>query len=474
MSEEISKGSQKITKRETIFYSFAGIADTMSYQMFSFYIFNYYLVLLGEEYLLPITIGFIVWTIWNAINDPLLGAISDRTTSRWGRRKPFIIGGLVPLILLIILLWTPFGSELSMFIYFLIIINIFDTVYTMYSLNQTSLFPEMFQNLEDRAKANNYVQIFNVIGLLLATLIPTLLVGEGLETGETMGYIYGAIIMAIITTIFGFLFVKFGIKERVEFSKDPLNAPTFLESVKFTFNNRPFRTYVLTNLAVWYVFGLFPIISPHFLKFVLVPPITQATLQSVYLALVFIVAILFMIPWSKLFNKMGPRKAELLALGSLILVLVPFMIVWEPIGALIAYILAGIGFAGIMFGRDMMMSTIIDSDELKTGIRREAAYYGVNALIIRLSTIGVYLSIFFVFSGVGLQHIWGEPISAQAPFGIRALIFIFPAIVLILGLLSLLRFPITKEKYDEMQIDLDKLHNDKIQKIDISEYKDIL
>ncbi|MBD3211958.1 MAG: MFS transporter [Candidatus Lokiarchaeota archaeon] len=471
MNEKTSVKPQKITKRETIFYSFAGIADTMSYQMFSFYIFNYYLVLLGEEYLLPITIGFIVWTLWNAINDPLLGAVSDKTSSKWGRRKPFIVGGLIPLILLIILLWTPFGTTFMQFIYFLIIINVFDTFYTMYSLNQTALFPEMFQNLEDRAKANNYVQIFNVIGLLLATLIPTLFVEESVKADP--GFIYGALVMAVITIIFGFLFVKYGIKERVEYSKDPQQAPSFVDSVKFTFNNKPFRTYVLTNLAVWYVFGLFPIISPHFLKFVINPPVSAGLLPSIYLALVFIVAIGFMVPWSKLFNKLGPRKAEMIALGSLIIVLIPFMFVWEPIGALIAYVVAGIGFAGIMFGRDMMMSTIIDTDELKTGIRREAAYYGVNALIIRLSTIGVYLSIFFVFSGVGIQHIWGEDISAQAPIGVRALTFIFPAIVLILGLLSLIRFPVTKEKYDEMQITLDKLHNDKIEKVDISEYKDI-
>jgi GPH family glycoside/pentoside/hexuronide:cation symporter len=469
----MSEKAQKITKKETIFYSFAGIADTMSYQMFSFYIFNYYftVIKIPLEWLI---IGFIIWTLWNAINDPLLGAISDRTTSKWGRRKPFIIAGLIPLIFLIILLWTPFGNTLSTFVYFLIIINVFDTFYTMYSLNQTSLFPEMFQNLEDRSKANNYVQIFNIIGLLLATIIPTLFVSEGLTAGEEFGYITGSIVMAVITAIFGFIFIKFGIKERVEYSKDPTQAPSFFESVKFTFQNKPFKTYVLTNLAVWFVFGLLPIISPFFLYHII--GITDATTQSLFLAAIFIVAILFMYPWSKIFAKMGPRKAELLALSTLIVVMIPFLFIWEVIGALITYIIAGIGFAGIMFGRDMMMSTIIDSDELKTGIRREAAYYGVNALIIRLSTIGVYLAIYFVFINIGWAVIYDpdpEAIEVTA-LGIRALMFIIPAVVLVLGLLSLYRFPITKEKYDEMQIDLDKMHDDKIDKVDISEYKDII
>lgn len=471
MSEKTNKKAQKITKKETVFYSFAGIADTMSYQMFSFYIFNFYFTVIGIN-LEWLIIGFIIWTLWNAINDPLLGAISDRTSSKWGRRKPFIIGGLIPLIILIILLWTPFGNMVFQFIYFLIIINIFDTFYTMYSLNQTSLFPEMFQNLEERAKANNYVQIFNIIGLLLATIIPTLFVQEGLAAGEELGYITGSVVMAIITAIFGFLFVKFGIKERVEYSQDPIQAPSFFESVKITFKNRPFRTYVLTNLAVWYVFGLLPIISPFFLKHII--DIKDATVQSLFLAIIFVVAIAFMIPWSKIFAKMGPRKGELIALSSLVIVMIPFLFVWEFIGALITYIIAGIGFAGIMFGRDMMMSTIIDSDELKTGIRREAAYYGVNALIIRLSTIGVYLSIYFVFRNIGWEVIYDPSvITGVTELGIRTLIFIIPAIVLGLGLLSLFRFPVTKEKYDEMQIDLDKMHDDKIEKVDISDYEEI-
>ena len=345
----------------------------------------------------------------------------------------------------------------------------------MYSLNQTSLFPEMFQNLEERSKANNYVQIFNILGLVLATILPPIFVGETFSADQSINFILGAILMAIITAIFGFLFIKFGIKERVEYSKDPLKAPGFLESVKITFKNKPFRTYVLTNLAVWYVFGLFPIISPHFLSFVVNPAITDGTIQGIFLMLAFLVAIAFMIPWSKVFKNQGPRKGEIFALSSLIIVLIPFLFIADPILSIISYLFIGIGFAGIMFGRDMMMSTIIDTDELKTGIRREAAYYGVNALIIRLSTIGVYLSIYFVFSGVGIEHIWDPSlIQPETTLGIRLLIFVFPAVALGLGLLSLFRFPVTKEKYDAIQKDLDKIHEEKEKEVDLSKYEEII
>ncbi len=478
MTEKEKVVKTEYTKKDIIGYSFAGIADTMSYQMFSFYIFNYYIAVMQLE-LIPVVIGFIIWTMWNAINDPLLGAISDKSTSKWGRRKPFIIGGLIPLIFLNVLIWTAFGTNIMKYLYFLVIILLFDTFYTMYSLNQTSLFPEMFQNLETRAKANNYVQIFNVFGLIFATLIPTLFVPEAVEPGTEGSYILGSIIMAVLTAVFGFIFIKFGLKERVEYAEDPLKAPNFIDSVKFTFNNKPFRTYVLTNLAVWYVFGLVPIINPYYVRYILSPPdgflgLPSGFIPSIYLAVLFISAIVFMIPWSMIFAKLGPRKAEMIALGSIILTMISLLIFLNPYLAIISYILVGFGFAGIMFGRDMMMSTIIDTDELKVGVRREAAYYGVNGLIIRLSTIGVYISIAIVFSGIGWGVIYDPSIyTPDSNMGIILLMYVFPAIVLVFGILSLIRFPVTKERYDEIQLDLDNVHEDKAAQVDIEKYKDI-
>ena len=356
MTEKTKAVEMEFSKKQIIGYSFAGIADTMSYQMFSFYVFNYYIAV-KQLPVIWVVIGFMIWTIWNAINDPLLGAISDKTSSKWGRRRPFIVLGLIPLLILIILVWTPFGPDIAQYIYFLIIINLFDFFYTMYSLNQTSLFPEMFQNLEQRAKANNYVQIFNIIGLLLAAILPTLFVEASVQPGTEGGYIIGSIVMAVLAAIFGLIFIKWGIHERVEYSKDPLKAPSFKDSVKFTFKNKAFSRYVGTNLAVWFIFGLVPIINPYYVRFIL--GLEDATIASLYLALLFISAIAFMLPWSKLFAKYGPKKAELIALASLIITLMPFLFMLGPILAIFSYILAGIGFAGIMMGRDVLMGARI-------------------------------------------------------------------------------------------------------------------
>jgi GPH family glycoside/pentoside/hexuronide:cation symporter len=472
MSDKERTTGEIVSKKTTIFYSFAGVADTMSYQMFTFYIFNFYFtVIIGDIFV--VTLGYILWSIWNAINDPLLGFLSDKTASKWGRRKPYIIGGIIPTCFILVFLWTaPInGSPLIQFLYFIIIINLFDTFYTAYSLNQTSLFPEMYQDLNQRAKANNFVQIFNILGLLIAALLPGFFVSELIDyegdpiirANIQMQYVIAAIVMAIVAAIFATVFILFGLKERKEYSKDPKGAPSFIQSIKLTFKNKSFRIYVVTNLAQWYVFGLIPIINAYFLGFII--GITNAFIQQIFLALVFISAIVFMIIWRNYFTKHGAKKSHMRALIVMIIAFIPTLFIWEIFGAILTYILLGFAFAGVIFGRDVVMSAIIDYDEIQTGIRREGSYYGVNALIIRLSTIAVALSIAIVFPSVGWRIYDPTNVTIATLIGIRILMCVFPAAFLCLGIFFFKKFPITQETYLEIKKNLEKIHSEKLKQL---------
>jgi GPH family glycoside/pentoside/hexuronide:cation symporter len=473
MSNEDIRSEELVSQKTTIFYSFAGIADTMSYQLFTFYIFNfYYTIIIGDIW--PVTIGYIIWSIWNAFNDPLLGILSDRTSTKWGRRKPHIIAGIIPTCIIIILLWTaPLGNPLLGFIYFIVIINLFDTFYTAYSLNQTSLFPEMYQDLDQRAKANQYVAVFNIIGLLFAALLPTFFIDELIVfnplitpaelAARQMQYIMASIIMAILAAVFAFIFITLGLKERKEYSKDPEQAPSFGKAISLTFKNKAFKYYVAVNLAQWYIFGLIPIINTYYLGYVI--NITGAMFQMMFLALIFISAIIFMILWKKIFLKNGAKKGHMRALGAMIIALIPTLFIWEIIGAIITYILMGFGFAGIMFGRDVVMSAIIDYDEMETGLRREGSYYGVNALIIRLSTVAVALSLAVVFPTVGWATYNPGSVTDITLIAIRILMCVFPAVAIGLALILFMKFPIDQEKETIMKQKLKDLHNEKLRKI---------
>ena len=189
---------------EKFAYSVGQFADTVAYQAFTFLIFTFYFSVIK----LPvdwITWGFIFWSIWNALNDPLIGIFSDKTHTKWGKRRPWIMVSTIPLALIMFFLFTPplTSAEVS-FIYFVLIIIAFDGIYTMMSLNHTSLFPEMYVSDEERASVSSMRRILTVVGLIFAFVLPTLIIADltnkhgysfTLSQYQMTGAILGAIVL---------------------------------------------------------------------------------------------------------------------------------------------------------------------------------------------------------------------------------------------------------------------------------------
>ncbi len=452
----------KYSNKKGILFGIGQFSDAIASQMFTIYVFTFYYSIIDLDINL-ITFGFILWSVWNAINDPLLGALSDRTKTKWGRRTPYMFASIIPLCIVIILLWTPpIDSAISSFIYFLVIMVLFDTFYTMYDLNYCALFPEMFQDLSVRAKASAFKQIFTVLGLLFAFLIPTFIITDLTDSAYITEYFYAGIVMSTIIFIGAIITIKFGIKERTEFSEDYKTAPSIITSLKYSLKNKSFRIFIIMNVAYWYVVGMLPIIVPLYGKTVL--GINDATLLGLMLGLAFISAALFMALWRFIVVKVGMKKGVMISMVVFIITLAPFMLIFDITTAFIAFFFAGIGISGAIYFGDILLAAIIDEDELTIGTRRDGGYYGINALLTKLSTILVILSINVVFNSVGWATFDPVGTTDYTIFGLRSLMFIFPAVALLIGLIAIRKFPITKEKYDEIKLKLENLHNEKREK----------
>jgi GPH family glycoside/pentoside/hexuronide:cation symporter len=452
--------------KRAVSYSVGQLADITSYQAFTFLTFTFYFAVVGIN-IVAISIGFIIWSIWNSFNDTFIGYLSDRTHSRWGRRFPWILASLIPIALLLFLIYTPpftYGiTDKSInFWYFLIFIIIFELFFTMYDINFTSLYPEIFMTVEERTKGNNVRQIFAIFGLISAFILPGIFISDYI-TPQQGEYSTFAIIVALITIGSGILFLLFSPKGRMEFREDYKQAPNFFNNLKSCVKSKSFMRYIPAEIANWFVYGMLPTIVPLYAKFIL--HISDPLIISLLLGLTFISAAFFMtVLWKPLVQKIGPRKSWLTSMTIWIISLAPLFFLGPgmEVAAFIVFFLIGIGLSGSLYIIDIIIADIIDEDEVKTGIRREGGYYGINIFFQRFATVFVFLIIGPVF----LIADWAEFDPSSIPVTeLRSLMFIYPAIAILIAIIAIYFYPLDGERLKQVKEKSRIIHETKKSKI---------
>ncbi|MFX1379660.1 MAG: MFS transporter [Promethearchaeota archaeon] len=469
MNKEINEGSIKFSYKRAARYGIGQLSDIASYQAFTFLTFTFYFAVVGID-IVWISIGFIIWSIWNSFNDTFIGYLSDRTHSKWGRRFPWIMISLFPLAIIMILLFTPpfiWGNTIVVadYIYFLFIIIIFEFFFTMYDINFTSLYPEIFLTEEERTKGNNVRQLFAIFGLITAFIMPSIFISSYTNPRSGEYAMYG-IIVACIVFIAGILFLKFSPKERIEFQEDYKKAPSFFNNLKICVKSKSFIRYIPAEIANWFVYGMLPVIVPLYGEFVL--GFVEPFMISLLLGATFLSTAIFMtLLWKPLVRKIGPRKSWLISMTIWIATLAPlfFLNSTMPFLEIIAYIvffLIGIGLSGSMYIIDIIIADIVDEDEVKTGTRREGGYYGVNIFFQRFATVFVFLIIGPVF----LMADWRIFTTISIPeFELRSLMFIYPAIALLIAIIAIFFYPLDGERLKHIKEQRDKIHQEKKSKL---------
>ena len=448
-------------------YAFGEVGDAIAYQGFTFLVFTFYFAVIKID-VFTVSLGFIIWSIWNAINDPLQGFISDRTNMKilgGGKRRPWIIIGIIPLSIIMPLLFTsPTGGGRSSFIYFLVILILFDTFYTMCSLNRVSVYPEMFLSNQERAQVGMMRRTIMVLGLIIAIVLPTLFIKDLANVHDLPGtireYQLAGLTFGILVLLTTAITLKWGIKEKKEFTLDANKAPNFIEAFSTTLKNRHFLTYVVTALMNWYVFGILPMIVPVYGTHVL-----GIDRDSILLGVLLLLAFLFSVPgvliWKFVGEKIGIKRGFVIAMGYWIITLLPLLFIREYFIALIDMAFIGIGLGAAPYFMDRCVSDLVDEDELKTGVRREGVYYGANAFVIRFATILVVLTISLVLATNGWQVYNPDDTSPQIIRGLQMLMSVFPAGALLIGIIFMSLYPLNPERVREIQEKRARLHQEK-------------
>ena len=459
----MQKNALPVSSRRRLAFAMGEIGDNVSAQTFSFLLFTFYYTVVRIPVSL-ISTAFIIWSIWNAINDPLIGLLSDRTKSKHGRRIVWMLAATIPLALLMILLFTaPLGSGVPLeFAYLMIVLIVYDTFYTAFNLNYNSLFSEMFITVEDRSQAGKIRGICVILALILAFVLPSIVITDitnqhNLPETPLQYIIVGVIAACIIITTYSIV-LKYGAQERPEFKEAGEKIPPLKEVFKFTFTNKAFLIYLIVAVSIWICNGILPTIIPYFAVHILKVADQNSILIGLLLAVCFVVAAFSMPLWTKIRAKKGVRFTGFIALPIWAVTLFIFSFTTDLVTAFIGILLVGLGLGGSIYMYDQGMAEIIDEDEILHGVRRSGAYYGVINFIIRLANILNFLMINLIFSTSAWETYNPFP-SEAAIAGIKILIGVYPAIVLVIGILGLVFYPIKGKRWAETQKKIEALHH---------------
>ncbi|MFO7797910.1 MAG: MFS transporter [Promethearchaeia archaeon] len=454
MSEET-----RFSKKQKWSFGMGSFAQWFINSAFNIWIFTFYFTAIGLSTYF-IILAYVIWSLWNAINDPLIGYLSDRTNTKYGRRKPFIMIGTIPILILEIIVWLPNpGNTWMNFLYLLIMLFCYDTFYTMIALPFDSLFPELYTSVEERSEVNTIKQLLSVVGLIFAALVPGLFIDLFGGSTETFGYLINGIVTSIIVGISLIISLKWGVKEREEFKLDNRQEFKLLENLKYTLSNKGFQLYSIMFFLYEYTLLLLGLIMPLFGKYVW--DIGEFP-TMIILGIMYIIGAISVILWRKLDLTIGSRKGYAISIVVYFISTLPIMFFQVYEFAIVFSLFVGIGFGGMLYFIYLIIADIIDEDELNTGLRREGAFFGVTNFFMRLSMILSIVTVGLVFNMTEWETY--DP-TIDPTLGLLVLFIVFPGIALGFTMICLYYYPFTKEKVSEMKIKLEELHRKKLDKV---------
>jgi GPH family glycoside/pentoside/hexuronide:cation symporter len=447
----MSNPANKLSRRTKLLFSTGDLSTSIPLAILMFFQLYFLTDVAG---LRPDLAGLAVGIprIWDAINDPLFGLLSDRIRTRWGRRRVLLLFGSVPLGLSFIFMWlVPSLGQIGLAFYYAIVFIFFDTAFTVVHVGYNALTPEMTSDYDERSSLNGYRMSFSIAGTLGAIILATVL-GWYIEDSQTLFAILG-IGLGVISMIPPLIVFRITTERPVEELPDPLPMKQALSQ---TLGNKPFRLVMGLYLLSWTTASILAAVLVYYANYFLKVPE-----QANYFVLIAEGAAILFIPlWVWVSQRLDKRQAFIWGIVSWIGVLLAIFSLHSD-QLILAYILAALSGSGIATAYVIpwaMVPDVVEYDQVRSGQRREGSYYAFASFFQKLATgaalwgMGMALAI----TGYVTPETTG-PLPAQPEETINAIRYFIgpiPAVLLILALLFAWRYPISRESH---QATLDEL-----------------
>ena len=384
--------------------------------------------------------------LWDVVSDPIMGAISDVTRSRYGRRRPYLLYGAVPfgISFFILFIAPPFASELANGLYVSLLFALGCTTFTVINVPYSSMVAEMSDDYNERMSITSFRMTFASVGALLAggLAMPLVNAGGGGAAGfRLMGAVFG--VLMIVTCFICF----FGTKKAP--TRPPRKEmPPISEQIRIAARNFPFLMLMSSYFFQALAMGVMMAGFIYYVKYAMKLP---ETAMNIAFPIFLVTGILFIPVWLAVGKRLGKIKSYTIGI-VFFSVMMGSLFFTSPSLLWLFYVqifLAGIGFSSFQLFPFSMLPDTVEYDELQSGMRREGIFSGMwsagqkTAYSVGPPIVGFALGL----SGFTLEG----PQPGSMETGVRAIFCLFPALMIFLSFLPFSRYKLTEEEFEKVK-----------------------
>lgn len=450
---------------EKIGYGFGDMASSMFWKLFGAYLMIFYTAVFGLPAAVVGTM-FLITRIWDSAFDPIVGVVADRTHSRWGKFRPYLLWLAVPFGIIGVLTFvTPDWSPIGKLVYAYVTYSLMMMIYSAINVPYASLLGVMSPNPKERNTLSTYRMTFAYIGSFIALLLFMPLVnffsGNSKDLGDQQtGWTMAVVVIAILCIILFFGCFAWT-KERVKPIKEAQNP--LKEDLKDLFKNKPWWILLGAGVAALVFNSIRDGATVYYFKYFVVEE-DYATvsffgmsfvLSGLYLALGQAANIIGVIAAAPVSNRIGKRNTYMWAMIIATVLSVIFYwfdkedLIWMFVFQALISICAGSIFPLLW----SMYADCADYSELKTGNRATGLIFSSSSMSQKFgwaigTAITGWLLGFFGFQANAVQ-------SEEAISGIKMFLSFLPAVGTILSVVFISMYPLTEKKMKDITTELE-------------------
>ena len=415
-------------------------------------------------------------TIWDAVTDPAMGIITDRTKSKLGRHRRYLLWGIAPLIIAYVCMWNSFGLSASgnttaTLVYYILAYMLYKTAYTIIIVPHTAMLPEMAPEYSLRTQYNSIGYLMNSAGMVPSFLLFASVFGffqmEEFTTASRSKFLIVALILGVFYAITAFIsFMSVREKSSLDMVNPPFDSGFILREYRDVFRNRAFRQYFLISITYMIATGFYSNSNYYFIKYV-------AGMNSQYNVINMLAGIAeasafplnYMVTIKHGKTKSGKMMTPIMILGLALGLFIQnasgdstFRILFIILMYL-RIVLYPFGFSGLGYSSTNIFPDVTDVDEIITGRRREGVISTFSTLI-KKSVSGVMAAfVTFIMQSFGLAT--GDTVASyeklngttyqqtdMAIIGVRICAVAVPIIMAIISVVALKRFSMTRSDHN--------------------------